>query len=118
MNVALKHISVLLSDEQLVEKLPASFRKVVAIELEENSNEIGYRFKRVSLETFDVEGQGKYLYRGGGTSGTGVTLTCKLGKPNKKDQKQRTPKEFAATSLNKKVIAYLHEMAVKAATQD
>jgi CRISPR-associated protein Csh1 len=118
MNVALKHISALLSDEQLVEKLPGSFKKVIAIELEENSNEIGYRFKQVSLENFDVEGDSKYLYRGGGTSGTGVTLTCKLGKPNKKDKKQKTAKEFAATSLNKKVIGYLHEMAAKAATEE
>ncbi len=118
MNSVFKHISAILSEEGLTEKLPDSFKKVIAIELEELPEKAGYQFKRVTLEGFDAEGEGKYLYRGGGTSGTGVTLTCKLGKPNPKDKKQKTPKEFAATALNKKIIAYLREMSEGATTKE
>lgn len=118
MNSAFKHISAILSEEGLTEKLPDSFKMVIAVELKELPNKTGYQFKQVTLEGFDAEGQDKYLYRGGGTSGTGVTLTCKLGKPNPKDKKQKTPKEFAATALNKKIIAYLREMGEGAATKE
>ena len=118
MNAAFKNISAILSEEELTEKLPDSFKKVIVIELEELSDKIRYQFKRVTLEGFDAEGQGKYLYRGGGTSGTGVTLTCKLGKPNPKDRRQKTPREFASTALNKKIIAYLREMSEGATTKE
>ena len=118
MNIAFKQISAILSEEGLTEKLPDNFKKVIAIELEALPDEMGYQFKRVILEGFDAEGQGKYLYRGGGTSGTGVTLTCKLGKPSPKDKKQKTPREFAATALNKKIIAYLREMSEGATTKE
>lgn len=118
MNSALKHISAILSEEGLTEKLPDSFKKVIAIELEELPDKTGYQFKRVTLDSFDAEGQDKYLFRKGGTSGTGVTLTCGLGKPNPKDKKQKTPSEYAATALNKKIIAYLRKMSAGAMTKE
>src|ERR1051326_9337681 len=115
MNVALKHLSKYLSEPtendddsttKLVEELGESYKKVIEIELEAKP-EGGYRFNQVRYDSFDVADHSKYLYRGGGTSGTGVTLTCKLGKPKKTDKKPKTPIGFAATALQKKVMDYL-----------
>lgn len=117
MNVALKQISVLLSEEELVEKLPSSFRKVVAIELEESSEKRSYQLKGVSLETFDAESWSKYLYRRRAPNKPNCSPTCKLVKPDKKD-KTRTAKECAATALNNKVMGYFDEMSKDAETTE
>ena len=122
MNVALKNLASHLSEAKaedddpirtLVEKLGDSFTKVIEIELTAEPEGV-YRFKQVQLSSFDIEDYGKYLYRGGGTSGIGVTLTCKLGKPNPKDKKPKTPKKYATTALQKKVAAYLKTMGENA----
>jgi CRISPR-associated protein Csh1 len=125
MNVALKHISKFLADteseeggqsSEFIEKLKDSFKKVIAIELEEVADGTGYRLGHVSLETFDVERQGKYLFRGGDTSNPGFTVTRRLGKPNKKDKIQKEPRDFVITALDNKIMRYLRGMAQSAAT--
>ncbi|MGH9764673.1 MAG: TM1802 family CRISPR-associated protein, partial [Blastocatellia bacterium] len=131
MNVPLKHLSGLFRDPYtkstgaveistsgLTERLGSSFSKVIEIEMEEIRPGAEYRFKQVRLDSLDVESQSKYLYRSGGTSGPGVTITCKLRKSKKTDRIPRTAGQQAQTALQKKVIGYLRKMAEIANTQE
>jgi CRISPR-associated protein Csh1 len=131
---ALKHLASLLGGSQgssaivadeaddptagLIEKLPPTFTKVIELEIEETNAFESYALKQVVLAPLDVDGEAKYLYRAGGTSGPGVTLTCKLGKSNKSDKSPKTARQHGQTALKKKVIGYLQKMADTANTKE